>query len=40
MTKLENIVSFEGDVDSNDLQNAEAQNIKITTFEEVVSAGE
>lgn len=40
MTKLENIVSFEGDVAANELQDAEAQNIKITTFEEVVSAGE
>lgn len=39
MADLANIVSFESDVAPNDLSAAEAQNIKVTTFDEVVSAG-
>lgn len=40
MKKFVNIVSFESDVAAKDLTDAEAQNIKVITFDEVVSAGE
>ena len=39
MARFVNIVSFESDVSAQDLQDAEANNIKITTFDEVLSAG-
>ena len=39
MGNLLNIVSFESDVSEKDIQDAKEVNIKIHTFEEVISAG-